>query len=131
MAWMKKKVLFFWCCYTFLCVQARYFFQQLISGVSYCHSMVKVTFRYQKDALSDLTVKSSHSSYFFPLLGSKYAIEIWSWKTLCWMEALHHAWRYVILVTLRFDCISRLYHKFCLVWWSLYEIFILWCSVFV
>lgn len=36
----------------------------------------------------------------FPLC-SKYATEIWSWKTRYWMEALHHGWKFVILDTPR------------------------------
>lgn len=122
--WKEKKILLIWLCclkcgeerkrfyiidcHIFVFVQARYFFQQLISGVSYCHSMVKITLKYQKDVLSDLLVNFSHFCFIcFIFICSKYATEIWSWKTLCWMEAQHLAWKYVILVTQRFDIINR------------------------
>ena len=113
--------------FSFASYQARYFFQQLISGVFYCHSMVINTKIFRVISVSFLCLVLT-----FPLIylsWSKYAIEIWSWRTPYWMEAQLHVWRFVILVIQRFN------YRFNLVWEvflsGICEIFFLWLVLFV
>lgn len=61
------------CAHLFFFSQARYFFQQLISGVSYCHAMVMKFFSFQ---LSEVFLYQSCSHISFPYCHSKYATEI-------------------------------------------------------
>lgn len=42
---------------------------------------------------------------------SKYAIEIWSWRTLFWMEALHQGWKFVTLVIQRYEMLKWFFLK--------------------
>ena len=73
----------------FLIFQARYFFQQLISGVNFCHNMVqsklRVIYNYHKSHLLCLFTRNYYNFWMclFLFLCSKSAIETWNWKIPC------------------------------------------------
>lgn len=88
-------------CYLFHLKQARYFFQQLISGVSYCHSMV----HYYKPG-SELfeRIKENYFKYYF-LLCRKSVTVIWNSRIHSWTEVQHRVLKYVTLGTQRYNYI--------------------------
>lgn len=76
--------------------QARFFFQQLISGVSYCHFMVYFELSFTL-CVRNLYEPFLNQSFYC----SKFVIGIWNWKTRSWMEVQHLGLKYAILVTPR------------------------------
>lgn len=85
--------------------QARFFFQQLISGVSYCHSMVLSLM------LLHWVSKPFYPSFCFIfcvwfkaiMSCSKFVIEISSLKIHSWTAVQHHVLKSVILGTQRYS----------------------------